>query len=299
MIKGLLLDLGGTLEVDDRVLPGAAEALNVIEQLQTADGAPLVTCLVSDFRMPVPRTPQAIEAAFKEYLKILDRLDLRRFFEPVAERVTLSTHAGALKPARLVFETALKRAKLDASIEDALFITENSDNVRACRKLKMTVLQFGTDFHDWTDAPLLIAHVVDPLSDNNLYVTLKPLLAARHDMQLDSVHGSPTGAVKGKGRSWVKLDALGLGDLRGVYVELPIDFEAKFDPNGHLGNVQVSPPSSEYLTEAVDNVRTLIANGQVEGHPTGSGDSPVLPTHRVETGPDGRRYLRRRRYTAI
>jgi beta-phosphoglucomutase-like phosphatase (HAD superfamily) len=297
MIKALLLDLGGTLEVDDRVLPGAAEALNVIEELQIADGVPLVTCLVSDFKMPAPRTVQAIEATFNEYLEILERLDLRRFFEPVAERITLSTHAGALKPARLVFETALKRAKLDASIEDALFITENSAHVQACRKLKMTVLQFGTDFHDWTDAPLLIAHVVDPLNDNNLYVTLKPLLAAHHDMQLDSVHGFPTGAVKGRGRSWIKLDAPSLGDLRDVHVELPVEFEAKIDPNGRLGNVQVFPPSSEYLSEAVDNVRALIANGQVEGHPTGTGDSPVLPTHSVETGPDGRRYLRRRRFT--
>ena len=298
MIKAPLFDLGGTLEVDDRVLPGAAEALSVIAKLQTADGVPLVTCLVSDFKMPVPRTVQAMNAAFSEYLEILDRLDLRRFFEPVAERVTLSTHAGALKPARLVFETALKRAKLDASIEDALFITENSHHVQACRKLKMTVLQFGIDFNDWTNAPLAIAPMIDPSNDSNLYVTLKPLLAAEHGLQLNSVHGFPTGAVKGRGRSWVKLDAPSLGDLRDVYVELPVEFEAKIDPNGRLGNVEVFPPSSEYLSEAVDNVRALIANGQIEGHPTGSGDSPVLPTHRVETSPDGRRYLRRRRYTA-
>ena len=153
MIKVLLIDLGGTLEIDDRVLPGVPEALSAFQKFQTADGKPLIVCLVSDFTMPVPRTPQAIDAAFNEYLKILDRLDLRRFFEPVTERVTLSTHAGVLKPARLVFETALKRAKL-SSIEDALFITENPDHVQACRKLKMTALQFGVDFDDWTNALL-------------------------------------------------------------------------------------------------------------------------------------------------
>jgi hypothetical protein len=141
--------------------------------------------------------------------------------------------------------------------------------------------------------------MIDPSNDSDLHATLKPLLAAEHELQLDSVHGSPTGAVKGRGRSWVKLDAPGLGDLRGVHVELPVEFEAKIDPNGRLGNVQVFPPSSEYLSEALDNVRSLISNRQVEGHPTGSGGSPVFPTHSVETGPDGRRYLRRRRFTAM
>ena len=297
MIKVLLIDLGGTLEIDDRVLPGVPEGLSAFQKFQTADGKPLIVCLVSDFTMPVPRTPQAIDAAFNEYLKILDRLDLRRFFEPVTERVTLSTHAGVLKPARLVFETALKRARLDASIEDALFITENPDHVQACRKLTMTALQFGVDFNAWTNAPLVIAHLIDPSNDNNLRVTLRPLLAAKHDVQLESVHGAPAGTVQGRGRSWIKLDAPDLGDLRGVHVELPVEFEAKIDPKGRLGNVEVRPPSSEYLSEALDSVRTLISNRQVEG--SGSGDSPVPPSHSVETAPDGRRYLRRRRFTAI
>src|SRR5262249_44730540 len=131
MIKALLLDLGGTLEVDDRVLPGVPEALSAFQRFQATDGKPLVMCLVSDFTMPMPRTPQAIDAAFEDYLRILDRFDLRRFFEPVTERVTLSTHAGVLKPARLIFETALKRAKLDATIEEALFITEDADHIHA------------------------------------------------------------------------------------------------------------------------------------------------------------------------
>jgi len=296
MIKVLLLDLGDTLEVDDHVLPGVPEALNAFQKFETADGEPLIVCLVSDFTMPEPRTPAAINAAFSEYLKILDQLDLRRFFEPVDERVTLSTHAGVRKPVRLIFEMALQRAKSNASLEEVLFITENAVHVEACRKLKMTALQFGLDFDDWTNAPRIIARLVDPSNDHNLQVTLQPLLAAEHNVQLESIQSTPAGTVQGRGRSWVKLDAPDLGDLRGVHVELPVEFKAKIDPKGRLGNVQVTPPSSEYLTEALDNVRTLISNRQVEGS---AKDSPVLPTHTVETGPDGRRYLRRRRFTAI
>jgi hypothetical protein len=297
MIKTLLLDLGGTLEVADKVLPGVPEALSALQKFQTADGKPLVMCLVSDFTMPEPRTPQAVEAAFNEYLAILDRLNLRRFFEPVAERITLSTHAGVLKPAALVFETALKRARLTASIEDALFVTENSAHVEACRKMKMTVLQFGVDFVDWTNAPSIIAHLIDPSNDNNLRGALEPLLAAKHDMRLDSVRRAAGGAIAGSGRAWVKLDAPDLGDLDGVHVEVPVEFAAKTAPDGRLRDVQVQPPSQEYVSEAMDMVRSLISNSQVGG--STSRDPAVLPTHRVETGADGRRYLRRRRFTAF
>src|ERR1044072_1704624 len=107
MIRVLLLDLGGTLMVDGAVLPGVPEALRAIEEFKIADGKLLVTCLVSDFEMPIPRTQVAIDAAFRAYLDILEGVNLAHFFEPVDERITLSTHAGVTKPARIVFELAL------------------------------------------------------------------------------------------------------------------------------------------------------------------------------------------------
>jgi hypothetical protein len=297
MIKALLLDLGGTLERDGHVLPGVADALEVMLKFQTGDGDRLVICLVSDFKMPMPRTPEAIDAIFKEYLAILDQLNLRRFFEPVTERVTLSTHAGAVKPARLIFETALQRARLNASLEDALFITEEAEHVKACRKMKMTALQFGVDFDEWTNAPSVVAGLVDSPSKDNLQIALKFSLFAKHDLRVQFVHELSGNTVRGKGQSWVKLDAPELGKLKGVHVELPTDVEARIDSKGQISDVRVLPPSREDLMEAVGNVQTLAANHQISAD--GSEDRRVLPTHVVETDKHGQRFLRRRRFTAL
>ncbi len=162
MIRALLLDLGDTL-IDNvnKPFPGVQEALGALQKLETEDHTPLVLCLVSDFAMPDPRTEAAIAAAFAEYLDILDQAGLRSFFEPVDERVTLSTHVGVGKPKPAVFEAALRRAKVDAPITEALFITENADHIDACRtKLDMTALQFGVDFEAWSAAPALIAKAI-------------------------------------------------------------------------------------------------------------------------------------------
>lgn len=162
MIKALLLDLGDTLidthKVPQAPYPGVEKALGLLKSLKTADRKPLIMCLVSDYTMPEPRTPKAIAAAFADYLLVLDKTHLRSFFEPADERVTLSTHAGKLKPAAEVFKMALKRAGIRGTLRQTLFITENAEHIRVCRdELHMATLQFGIDFTSWSDAPKLIS----------------------------------------------------------------------------------------------------------------------------------------------
>jgi FMN phosphatase YigB (HAD superfamily) len=297
MIKALLLDLGNTLVDDHRVVfPGVPDALRAVGAVQTQAGKPLVMCLVSDYKMPQPRTPQAIDAAFKEYVAIIEAAQLREFFEPVDERVTLSTNAGVTKPDRRIFELALRRAKLDASLAETLFITEQADHIAACRAMGMTALQFGVDFQDWSRAPLLIAELVAPSSRSNLTAALKPLLAATNDMRLESIDAVSGGTVRGKGRGWVRLDAPELGALDGVHVELPVGVEATIKPGGGLADVRVKADPTD-VAEAVQHVESLVSNRQVSLGPPGS--SPVVPTHTVETDAKGRRLLRRRRFTAM
>ena len=195
MIRILMLDLGDTLIRGDSLLPHSRQALEAIRGLETASGEALTLSLVSDFHMPTPPgSPEEIDRIFLEYLAVLDRFDLRSFFEPVGRHVTLSTHVGVYKPDRRVFEAAVSRLGMDASLDECLFVTENARHVRVCREeLGMSVLRFGeirgegVDFDDWSDAPLLVAHRLDPGSELNLERALRTKLAASHGLKLFSV----------------------------------------------------------------------------------------------------------------
>lgn len=102
MIRVVMFDLGRTLiDDDERPFAHVEDALAAISAFTTPAGEAFRFCLVSDFTMPTaPPTAAKIAALFEEFLAILDRTGLRRFFEPVQRRVTLSTHAGVAKPAR-------------------------------------------------------------------------------------------------------------------------------------------------------------------------------------------------------
>jgi phosphoglycolate phosphatase-like HAD superfamily hydrolase len=295
MIRALLLDLGGTLIDDNKTaLPGVTDALALLQGFETADHQPLVCCLVSDFTMPQPRTAAAIAGAFADYLKILDHSGLRSWFEPVEQRVTLSTHAGVNKPDAAVFAATLKRAGIHAPLSEAMFITENAGHVAAARKLGMTALQFGADFTEWATAPLLIAQQIGV--PKNSEAALAPALAADHGLRLQSLHSVGPDHVRGTAHHLVKLNAPELGALDGVHVELPTDIEARIDPAGRITAVKSSPRPGD-VAEAVQNLQTLAANRQVSDGPADPA-SPVLPTHQVATDEQGRRVLRRRRFTA-
>ena len=168
MVRMLMLDLGGTLVHGDQALPGSRDALRRLQEFETALGQPLEICLVSDFHLASPVDDGAeIERLFGEYLLLLERFGLRGFFEPVAERVTLSTHAGVMKPDRRVFETAIKRLGIEAGLGEALFITENPEHIAACRELGMKTLQFHpdpeeeADFHHWDEAVVLVSKLLN------------------------------------------------------------------------------------------------------------------------------------------
>lgn len=143
-MKMVLFDLGETLEVvvdnQDILLPGAKETLQAIQQLKDADGESPVLALISDFGN-IPATPAQVEASREEYFGILESLDIRSFFEPVASRVTLSTEAGATKPSKKIFQKAISKVP-GLSFTDVLFITEEQKHVKAARLLNMQAIHF-------------------------------------------------------------------------------------------------------------------------------------------------------------
>ncbi|WP_370947143.1 M28 family peptidase [Amycolatopsis sp. cg5] len=144
----VLFDLGNTLEQNDILLPGALETLRAISELPAAKLA-----LLSDFDMPA--TPADIPEIRDRYYAILDKLGIRSFFEPLEERVTLSTDVGVFKPDKRVFAAAAGKVGLEFA--DVFFVTENAGHVRAAKALGMRAVQLGADIDSLAEVlPLLV-----------------------------------------------------------------------------------------------------------------------------------------------
>jgi FMN phosphatase YigB (HAD superfamily) len=143
-MKMVLFDLGKTLEDvidrEDVLLPGARETLEAIRAMRDSDGEAPILALVSDFG-PIPATPEQILFSQKEYYKILENLGIRWFFEPVAQRATLSTEVGKLKPAKEIFQAVIEKIP-GLHFADVMFITEDRSHVEAARSFEMQAIHF-------------------------------------------------------------------------------------------------------------------------------------------------------------
>lgn len=305
MIKVLMFDLGDTLVGADRQpFPHVRDALAVIAQLKTSAGKPLRSCLVSDFDLAAPpATPAKVAAIFARYLTLLDATGLRPFFEPVNKRVTLSTHAGVLKPDAAVFEKALRRLGVRATLAECLLITESKAHVRAVRKqLQMRALQFqppgtsGGDFADWADAPALIAHEVAPDHADNLHAVVEAHLAAQGVELVTAKAVKPGGDVQAAGQVWCPVSVPGCADLQGVAVAVPVTSHIARGPRGKLLSAPVVAPSADDVAEAGAFAQSLAHHGQIGGR---AGTKALRPTHRIETDASGVRRLVRSRFSAV
>jgi hypothetical protein len=304
MIRVVMFDLGETLvDANRRTFPHVREALTALGGFRTADSGPLSSCLVSDYTMVVPPiTRDKIRPVFEEYIAILDATALREFFEPVDERVTLSTHVGVGKPDRAVFEMALHRLRSKATLQECLFITENAGHIRAARQtLGMATLQFRAqgaaefDFDDWSRASALIAHLVDPEQPDNLRGAVQAHLAAQGIETVDAQTMGTSGKVHVTGQVWHKLSVPGHPELNDLHVAVPVQGELTRGRKGELAGKLPTQPDKEQLDEVGSYVRSLAAHGQIA---TGVG-GPSRATHAIETDDQGRRKLVRRRFSAV
>jgi FMN phosphatase YigB (HAD superfamily) len=301
MIKVLMFDLGATLiDSDRRPFPHAREALTALRDFQTSDAAPLKSCLVSDYKPP--HTPAEIQPLFQEYLDILESTGLREFFEPVEERVTLSTQAGFEKPDHRIFEFALQRLHSTASLKECLLITENADHIRRARQdLKMATLQFKApgatefDFDDWSKAPALIAHLVDPEQPDNLRGAVQAHLSPQGVENINAATVGTSGKVHVTGQVWHKFSVPGHPELSDVHVAVPVKGELTRGKKGELAGKLPTQPDKEQLDEAGSFVRSLATHGQIGG----SVGASARTTHAIETDDQGRRKLVRKRFSAV
>lgn len=164
-MKMVVFDLGGTLEADGVLRPGAQELLEELSSLRTGGRPAVVLGLLSDFHMPAQ--PSDVPAIVAEYHALLDSLGIRRFFEPLSRRVTLSTEVGVRKPAVAMFRAAVAKAEPTLAFEDVLFVTEHSGHVRAARQLGMTAVHLRPPGEDDGD----VAELLDLLPVAREFVT--------------------------------------------------------------------------------------------------------------------------------
>jgi hypothetical protein len=306
MIRVVLFDLGNTLlrESTGTAFPHAHAALRTIGGFSTPAGAPLLRCLASNFPATLPVPPAQLPQVFSTFLAIVERAGLAEFFEPVERHITLSAHAGVPKPQPEFFKTALGRLGIQAEFDECLFVTEDPEHITRCKGLGMKTLQFGghqsqpppgSDFTDWSEAPLLIAHLVSPDGRADLGAALRGYLEEAHDLRVVSCEAPAGGPIRVQAKAWAPLADAGLGDLNGVLVEVPVTVRVRLDDRGRVAGVEGAKPSAEAIREASQHVQSLASSGQVEN---AGGASPLGTTHRVEVDPQGRRYLKRKRFSA-
>lgn len=304
MIRVVIFDLGLTLiDRHNRPFDHVPEALTAISEFKTSDGKSLRCCLVSDFTMASPPvTATKVRQLFEQYLDVLDETGLRPLFEPVQRRVTLSTHADAQKPDRAVFETALRRLRVNATLEECLFITENTAHIKAARtKLRMKALQFSAtgsrpfDFDDWAQAPALVAHLADPQRKPNMRAAVEMFLAAGGVEVTTLEGGGAAGTFTATGRVWSPISLRGVGGRKPVHVAVPVHGEVTVGSKGALRSKMSSPTDGD-IEEASAFATSLATHGQIAtaGAPRSAG-----ATHEIEVDESGQQRLVRKRFSAV
>jgi len=293
---------GDTLIKEGRVLPHVPEALEVLTRFEPPARASLVVSLISDYDMPTtPVTPRKISRIFNKYVARLDEVGLKEFFEPVELRVTLSTHAGLFKPDPRLFKKAIQRLRLRTGLNECLYIGNNSEQVRACRVLGMSVLRFDAggagDFGDWAEAPLLITRLVSPASAFNLRLALQLPLATTYDVQLirlKDVQSRNVIHALGKKLFPVPLKKRG-GSTETIEVPFTVQLDISFDKQGKIRGVKTDQPTAEAIAESADYVETLEANKQISH---GEANAKATATHELKIDDKGRKVLTRKRFMA-
>lgn len=207
-MKMVLFDLGDTLEAHGVLLPGARETLEAIAAMRDGQAQPVALALVSDFYMPT--RSEEIPALRQRYLDLLDILGIRAFFEPVEQRVTLSTEVGVFKPDRRIFEAVIEKTGSELTWSDIIFITENREHVEAARRLGMRAVHFGGprqlggEVQDLRDLTRLVEEFLDIPTARALLRPQRATLVARCPLPADRRQAwvDPAGTLVA---SWVRL----------------------------------------------------------------------------------------------
>ncbi len=300
MIDFLLFELEKTL-VDShcKVVAHVIDALKAMKSFRMDTGKCPVMCLICEG----PANRNSAGDKFAELGSRLETLGLKSFFDPVKQRVTLIEDGNIRQFDQHVFETALSQAVNDATPDQCIFFTGDPDVARVSRSLSIKTLEFAPyqdaeiDFTDWLESPLLVAKIAGSNRLKNTEVALRAYLAATENIDLVSLTASTDpDTFMGNSSTWHPITSEKLKDLSGINVKLPTEIRVRLEASGKVKTVERAGPAPSDKDEAAHFVESLLTHGQIASE---SGVAPRDATHEISTDSEGRRYLVRKRFTAV
>ncbi len=175
---------------------------------------------------------------------------------------------GVSKPDRRIFELAIKRSGFGASLGECTFTTENTEHLAKCKGFGMIAIRFGSGpgitpaFSHWADAPGLFAGLLSPADAHNQVVVIAAELSARHNLVGFVLSAPGQGReYRGQAKQLVELKDPKLGDLNGVYVELPTEVTVSVGKDRRVANVAATAPSSSDQHLLSPNLFDHVSNG--------------------------------------
>jgi hypothetical protein len=117
--------------------------------------------------------------------------------------------------------------------------------------------------------------------------------------QIDLVSVDPdagSGESAFSGEIWHRISVPGFDELHDVHVAVPVSGRVTVGPKQQVQVTAMSQPSTEDVSEVTAFVKSLAAQGQIEG--VGK-PSASRPTHRIKTDGMGHRRLVRKGYSAV
>jgi len=97
----------------------------------------------------------------------------------------------------------------------------------------------------------------------------------------------------------VKLHPLPVAGEEPIYVEVPVSLSVSLDKQGHVQSVKGDTPNEAAVADALRQLKTLRDNKQVAEPATAGGPLPPGVTHEIVRDTQGRRVLRRRRFSLM
>ena len=158
-MKVILFDLGDTLVerfgTSYRLIEGAMDLLKDINSMNNANNEKIVMGIVTDTHdpneLPLSENHKLIKKNL--VLQILERTNIKEYFEPTDTRLTLSSDIGFTKSQNLkeFVNNAINKISNNISIDDIIFVTELVDHIIAAKSLGIKTFHYNPQIHSSND----------------------------------------------------------------------------------------------------------------------------------------------------